>query len=43
MFDGESAAYDAVMEGKLKPGQVIVIRYEGPRGRYFHVTHSSIM
>ena len=33
MFDGEGAAYTAVMEGRVKPGQVMVIRYEGPRGR----------
>lgn len=34
MFDAEGAAYDAIMEGRVKPGQVMVIRYEGPKGRY---------
>ena len=33
MFDGEGPAYDAIMEGVVKPGQVLVIRYEGPKGR----------
>lgn len=33
VFDGEGEAYDAVMEGRVKPGQVLVIRYEGPKGR----------
>ena len=44
MFDGEGTAYDAIMEGKLKPGQVMVIRYEGPKGRYGYDTgHSNIV
>ncbi len=33
MFDGEGPAYDAIMGGQVKPGQVLVIRYEGPKGR----------
>ena len=33
MFDGEETAYKAVMEGRVQPGQVMVIRYEGPKGR----------
>ena len=33
VFDGEGPAYDAVMEGVVKPGHVMVIRYEGPKGR----------
>jgi dihydroxy-acid dehydratase len=32
VFDGERAAMDAVVDGKLSPGDVVVIRYEGPRG-----------
>ena len=31
-FDGEPSALNAVLERKLKPGDVIVIRYEGPKG-----------
>ncbi|MCW2740000.1 MAG: ilvD, partial [Blastococcus sp.] len=32
VFDGEQGAMDAVTEGRLAPGDVVVIRYEGPRG-----------
>jgi dihydroxy-acid dehydratase len=32
VFDGEQGAMDAVAEGTLKPGDVIVIRWEGPKG-----------
>jgi dihydroxy-acid dehydratase len=32
VFDGEQGAMDAVTTGALKPGDVIVIRYEGPQG-----------
>ncbi|RBY96801.1 dihydroxy-acid dehydratase [Blastococcus sp. TF02-8] len=32
VFDGEQGAMDAVTEGTLKPDDVVVIRYEGPRG-----------
>jgi dihydroxy-acid dehydratase len=32
VFDGEQGAMDAVTHGTLKPGDVVVIRYEGPRG-----------
>jgi dihydroxy-acid dehydratase len=32
VFDGEAGAYTAIMEGKVKPGHVVVIRYEGPKG-----------
>ncbi|XP_064384941.1 dihydroxy-acid dehydratase-like [Halichondria panicea] len=32
VFDGEGPAYDAIMGGQVKPGQVLVIRYEGPKG-----------
>ena len=32
VFDGEEAAYKAVAERAYKEGDVLVIRYEGPRG-----------
>jgi dihydroxy-acid dehydratase len=32
VFDGEQGAMDAVTEGRLSPGDVVVIRYEGPKG-----------
>ena len=32
VFDGERAAMDAVEEGSLQTGDVVVIRYEGPKG-----------
>ncbi|MBV9097115.1 MAG: dihydroxy-acid dehydratase [Frankiaceae bacterium] len=32
VFDTEAPAMDAVTRGDLQPGDVIVIRYEGPRG-----------
>lgn len=31
-YDGENAAYDAVMAGEVKAGDALVIRYEGPKG-----------
>jgi dihydroxy-acid dehydratase len=32
IFDGEEAAFAAITGGKIHAGDVIVIRYEGPRG-----------
>ena len=32
VFDGEEAAFEAVQSGAIGEGEVIVIRYEGPRG-----------
>jgi len=32
VFDGEAAALNAILDGEIKPGDVAVIRYEGPRG-----------
>jgi dihydroxy-acid dehydratase len=32
VFDGEEAAFAAVQAGGIQPGDVVVIRYEGPRG-----------
>jgi len=32
VFDSEEDASQNIMEGKINPGDVIVIRYEGPRG-----------
>ncbi len=31
-FDSEEEAVDAILSGKIKPGHVVVIRYEGPKG-----------
>ena len=32
VFDGEQAALDAILQGSVLPGSVVVIRYEGPKG-----------
>ena len=32
VFDSEEAAHQAVVDHKINPGEIIVIRYEGPRG-----------
>ena len=32
VFDGEDGAMDAIMQGRINHGDVIVIRYEGPKG-----------
>ncbi|OIP34518.1 MAG: dihydroxy-acid dehydratase [Deltaproteobacteria bacterium CG2_30_66_27] len=32
VFDSEEAAMAAIMGGKIRPGSIVVIRYEGPRG-----------
>jgi len=32
VFDGEDAAFDAVRNGEIHPGDVVVLRYEGPKG-----------
>ena len=32
VFDGEEQAFTAVKQGAIKPGDVVVIRYEGPKG-----------
>ncbi len=31
-FDSEEAANDAILEGRVQAGEVVVIRYEGPKG-----------
>ncbi len=31
-FDSEEEAIEGIMNGKVKPGHVVVIRYEGPKG-----------
>ena len=31
-FDSQEAACEGILGGKVKPGHVVVIRYEGPRG-----------
>jgi dihydroxy-acid dehydratase len=32
VFDSEEASFEAVQQRQIKPGDVVVIRYEGPRG-----------
>ncbi len=32
VFDGEEAAMDAILAGRIGAGDVVVIRYEGPKG-----------
>lgn len=32
VFDGEEFAMEEILDGKIEPGDIIVIRYEGPKG-----------
>jgi dihydroxy-acid dehydratase len=32
VFDGEDKAMEAILAGKIQPGDAVVIRYEGPKG-----------
>ncbi|MCX7681638.1 MAG: dihydroxy-acid dehydratase [Anaerolineae bacterium] len=32
VFDSEETALEAILGGRIRPGDVVVIRYEGPRG-----------
>jgi len=32
VYDSEEDAHDAVVAGEINPGEILVIRYEGPRG-----------
>jgi dihydroxy-acid dehydratase len=32
VFDGEDGAMEAILAGTIRPGDVVVIRYEGPKG-----------
>lgn len=32
VFNSEEEAFAAIMEGKINPGDVVVVRYEGPKG-----------
>lgn len=32
VFDSEDSAIKDVLEGKIKPGEIIIVRYEGPKG-----------
>ncbi|NNN18837.1 MAG: dihydroxy-acid dehydratase [Acidimicrobiaceae bacterium] len=32
VFDGEDAAMEAILAGEIQPGNIVVIRYEGPKG-----------
>jgi dihydroxy-acid dehydratase len=31
-FNGDQAAWEAIVAGKINPGDVLVVRYEGPKG-----------
>jgi len=32
VFDSEDSAIQEVLAGKIKPGEIVIVRYEGPRG-----------
>jgi dihydroxy-acid dehydratase len=32
VFDGEDGAMEAILAGAIRPGDIVVIRYEGPKG-----------
>ena len=32
VFEAEEEATAAILEGRIKPGDIVVIRYEGPKG-----------
>jgi dihydroxy-acid dehydratase len=32
VFEGEDAAMEAILAGRIQPGDVVIIRYEGPKG-----------
>jgi dihydroxy-acid dehydratase len=32
VFDGEEATLQAILDGTVQPGDVVIVRYEGPRG-----------
>lgn len=32
VFDSEQEAYDAIVQHRIHPGDILIIRYEGPRG-----------
>jgi dihydroxy-acid dehydratase len=32
VFEGEQGALEAILAGRIEPGTVVVIRYEGPKG-----------
>ncbi len=32
VYNSEEEAYEAILSGKIRPGDVVVIRYEGPKG-----------
>ena len=42
VFDTEEACFEAVQTGKIKPNDVLVIRYEGPRGWPRHERHAAV-
>ena len=32
VFESEDEAYSAILAGKIRPGDIVIIRYEGPKG-----------
>ena len=32
VFDGEELAMEAILAGRIEPGDIVVVRYEGPKG-----------
>jgi dihydroxy-acid dehydratase len=32
VFESEEEAMEAILKGKVKPGHIVVVRYEGPKG-----------
>ena len=32
VFDGEDKAMETILAGGINPGDIVVIRYEGPKG-----------
>jgi dihydroxy-acid dehydratase len=41
VFNREEEAHQAILEGKVEPGSIIVIRYEGPRGSGMPEMHAT--
>jgi dihydroxy-acid dehydratase len=32
VFESEEETMEAILKGKVKPGHIVVVRYEGPKG-----------
>ncbi len=41
VFNREEEAHEAILKGKIEPGSIIVIRYEGPRGSGMPEMHAT--